>query len=264
MKHFILCADDYGQNPAISQAIIHLVEKKRLSAVSCMTNFAHWSQHARDLVPYESKVQIGLHFNLTDGPSLSGQIQMNTLGKLLLNCYLRRVDKQAIAAELNAQIDAFVAGMGRLPDFVDGHQHVHQFPVIRDVLLAVYEKRLRGQGTYIRCVYDPKAFFRYQAPAYLKRVIIQLTGARALKRELIKRQIPHNTSFSGIYDFAEGENYALIFPQFMAEIAEGGLIMCHPGLGGEEGDSIYRARRYEYEYLLHSAPPLFFRIQAGD
>ena len=37
--------------------------------------------------------------------------------------------------KLITQWNHFIEATGKTPDFVDGHQHVHQFPVIRDVLV---------------------------------------------------------------------------------------------------------------------------------
>ncbi len=67
MKSIILCADDYGQNASISQAIVELLKLKCLSAVSCMTTSPHWFSQASWLLPYKDYVDIGLHFNLTHG-----------------------------------------------------------------------------------------------------------------------------------------------------------------------------------------------------
>lgn len=250
MKKIILCADDYGQNPSISQAIINLIEKKRLSATSCMTNSVYWPEHAKWLQPYKGKVDIGLHVNLTEGVSLSGHLKMMPLSGLLMRAYLHQLNQPAIEAEVNAQLDKFVEEMQQLPDFIDGHQHVHQFPVIRDVILKIYEKRLKVNGTYIRSVNDNKILLRF-SDAYLKKIIIQLTGAFAFKAKLKVMNIPHNSSFSGIYDFVNGKHYPEKFPEFLKKIQDNGLIMCHPGLlSDDESDPIYSAREFEYRYFM--------------
>jgi predicted glycoside hydrolase/deacetylase ChbG (UPF0249 family) len=257
-KRIILCADDYGQNPSISQAIIDLIAKNRLSATSCMVNSDYWPEHAKWLQPYFGKTHIGLHINFTEGKPLSTLFQqiygqeLLPLPKLLMDSVLRKIDKKAIAAEMNEQLDKFLMETNQLPDFLDGHQHVHHFPVIRDVLLEVYQRRLKNVGTYIRNVNDPHAWQRIDS-AYFKRMVIQLSGASTLQFEMRTRNIPHNTSFSGIYDFSQTNNVAKKFQQFLKQIQNGGLIMCHPGLQlSTEAitDPIYAARHHEYEYFL--------------
>ena len=74
-KRIVLCADDYGQAPAISDGIIELLKDQRLSAVSCMTNTPDWPIYAKNLLPFRLERDIGLHFNLTEGKPLSEQFR---------------------------------------------------------------------------------------------------------------------------------------------------------------------------------------------
>lgn len=245
MKKITLCADDYGQNQSISDAIIALLEKNRLSATSCMTTSPRWETDAVRLQPFIGRADIGLHFNLTEGKSLSGQVDFMPLSRLIIKGYARQLDPSAIESELNAQMDAYEASMGRLPDFIDGHQHIHQLPVIRDALFSVYEKRLRKSNPYLRCLYNPTSH-----TGGFKGKIIQILGARVFKKTVVKNKIPHNSSFSGIYPFSKAENYARIFPQFLTEVKEGGLIMCHPGLStSDKSDALLKSRHQEFSYL---------------
>ncbi len=256
VKSITLCADDYGQNTAISQAIIALLKEKRLSAVSCMTTAPEWPAHARELAIFKDQTDIGVHFNLTEGKPLSSAFialygsSFPSLFTLLKKCYLRQLDPTVVYAELNAQLDQFISSMGRLPDFIDGHQHVHQFPIIREATLALYAERLRDHFCYVRSVYDPKAWLRIRENAYIKQLIIQLCGAHEFKKQLIQRNIPHNSSFSGIYNFAPAAAYAQLFPRFLQQSENRGLIMCHPGLSQSQNkDEIKAARALEYDYF---------------
>lgn len=251
MKHIILCADDYGQSHAISQAIIDLLKNRRLTATSCMVTSPEWRLYASWLIPYKNQVDIGLHFNLTEGNPID---HLNhgfaSLSHLLLKSHLRWVNKHAIRAELNAQLDQFISAMGMLPDFIDGHQHVHQFPMIRDVLFEVYEERLRQHGCYVRSIDDPRALWNVKAVAYSKKLILQLSGAAAFKKRLVARNIPHNGSFSGVYSFGSLVQYESLFGLFLKDIKQGGLIMCHPGLEDVgSADAIHSSRLEEYKFI---------------
>lgn len=249
MKNIIFCADDYGQNSAISQAIIELLQKNRLSATSCLTTSDLWLAHAKWLHPFKNQADIGLHFNLTEGNPLSAQFKAFVpVNNLLVRSYLHFLDASAIEAELNAQLDRFIEGMGQYPQFVDGHQHIHQFPVVRKVFLKVYEKRLRAQKVYVRCVYDPSVWLRFRDSGYIKQCMIQLSGAYTFKKALMAKKIPHNQSFAGSYGFADAKDIAKMFPAFLERSKEGGLIMCHPGLENAE-DPIGAARYQEFQYL---------------
>lgn len=250
-KRIVLCADDYGQALAISQGILALIKQGRLTATSCLVNSPHWMEHAKWLLPFKNQVDIGLHLNLTEGTPLSPDYlakypKFYSVNRLLIMAFLRRLDQAAIEAECHAQLDQFEAAMGCLPDYVDGHQHVHQFPVIRDALLNVYEQRLRQQGSYIRLANE--------APDMcLKKIIIYASGTSALSKQLKKRNIPHNASFAGIYSFHEAHEYPVYFAEFLQKVGDRGLIMCHPGLETVElDDPIGAARVKEYDYFSGS------------
>jgi predicted glycoside hydrolase/deacetylase ChbG (UPF0249 family) len=252
MKHIVLCADDYGQNSAISQAIVELLKTKHLSAVSCMVTDPDWATHAKELAPFKGTIDIGLHFNLTEGKLLSKEFPDSiSLKRLIIKANSRGLSKKAIVQELRAQLDRFTDTMNQLPDFIDGHQHVQQLPIVRDALFEVYEERLRAHGTYVRCTYESGVLSNILRVAYVKQLIIQiLGGGRSFKQALIEHKIPHNPSFTGIYNF---ENYHLhhqLFLRFLDQIDDCGLIMCHPGLmGDKEKDPITAARHYEYCYF---------------
>lgn len=253
-KRIVLCADDYGQASPISQGILELIAKKRLSATSCMVNMPPWPIHAQALTPYQDKVDIGLHFNLTEGKALSREYinaygeQFFSLATLLRKTYLRQLDSDIIAAECHAQIERFQEYLGFLPHFIDGHQHIHQFPIIRDALLRVYQQKLSQPPAYIRLVNEGVELSDYIfAP---KKMIIYLSGMKSLKNLLETHRIPHNTSFSGIYNFKRAKRYKDFFPHFLQKVTQGGMIMCHPGLpSNDKADSIAEARYEEYQYL---------------
>jgi predicted glycoside hydrolase/deacetylase ChbG (UPF0249 family) len=256
-KRIVLCADDYGQALAISQAIINLIRYGRLSATSCMVNTPCWFQQAKWLAPYQDQIDIGLHFNLTHLVPLSSEYK-EKLGQhffalpiLLRKAFLNNLDQAAIEAECHAQIDHFQAAMGFLPHYLDGHQHVHQFPVIRKAILAVYEKRLRQENAYIRSIDEP---IKIPDIFHFKRIIIKATGTKAFKKQLEKNKIPHNQSFTGIYPFEKSHRYEQFFPSFLSRIKDKGLILCHPGLASSEAqDPLARTRYHEYQYLSGSA-----------
>jgi chitin disaccharide deacetylase len=252
MKRIILCADDYGQNTAISQAIVDLLKQKRLSATSCMVTFPCWKETAPLLKPFENTADIGIHLSLTEGkPLSSGMPAFLPLKELLTQTFLRKLEKAPILAEFKAQLDHFIEVFGRLPDYIDGHHHIHQLPIVRDAIFELFDERFRDQpASYIRCTFDPASLLQFQSVAYLKQLFIQLTGAITFKTELTKRKILHNTSFSGIYNFATSYEYSDLFPRFLKQVRDGGIIMCHPGLmGKEDEDEIAGSRNHEYLYF---------------
>ena len=258
IKYVILCADDYAYNQTISAAILKLIVQGKISATSCMTNMPNWLKSGALLKPYHQQVDIGLHFNLTDGypltqatSLLSKDGQFNGLQPLIFKAYTKRLIKQEISNELLAQLKRFEAVTGFLPDFIDGHQHIQQLPIVRDALIAVYQTlNLQQADVYVR-VSSNGLFSALKELPFAKPVIIYLLGSRRLRRQLEKANIPHNQSFSGIYDFSATADYSTCFNQFLKQIDEQAIIMCHPGeTDGDCNDAISQARHNEYQFFL--------------
>ena len=155
---FILCADDYGLAPGVGAAIRDLIAQGRLSATSCMTAGPYWPEEARLLAPLAGQADIGLHFTLTDQtpagpmPVLAPEGRLPPIGRLMKDAYTGRLDPAEIAAEFARQLHNFTAALGRTPDFIDGHQHVHLLPVVRDVVAAAAKDL---PGIYQRSCAEP-------------------------------------------------------------------------------------------------------------
>lgn len=256
-KRIVLCADDYGQAEPISKAIITLIQHGRVTATSCMVNSRLWSEHARWLDNFVNVVDIGLHFNMTEGMALSPAYiekygrHFYPLPTVMRKALLRQLDRKTIEAECMAQIDMFYEMMGFLPRYIDSHQHVHQFPVIRDAVINVYNQRLKAEKAYVRLVNEDVKFKDIFTD--FKKFVIYSMGTKALKKRLLENDIPHNQSFAGIYSFEKSPGYEQLFPQFLAQSRDGGLIMCHPSLQAPEMSVVHAAARYdEYRYLFDS------------
>jgi predicted glycoside hydrolase/deacetylase ChbG (UPF0249 family) len=254
VKSLILCADDYAFNTAVSAGIVELLAAKRLTATSCMTNMPLWPSLAPELTQLKTSAQIGLHFNLTDGEALTSPLsfskQLPSLKSLIINSYARRLNKAEVKAELQAQLAAFVHSMQRFPDFIDGHQHIHQLPVVRDALLeVVHEELLANPHFYLRATSYGFGLALQQVDK-MKSFIIAGLGGNKFSHKLTQANIAHNSSFSGIYDFAPQCDYREQFLKFLALSQDKGLIMCHPAIDAkDQQDEIAVARVNEYQYF---------------
>lgn len=250
MSDFVLCADDYALSTASSDGILLLLETSRLSAVSAVVNTNLWQTYSTRLLPYLDKIDIGLHFNLTEAAWLTAP-KMKPLGlpKLIAKSYLGQLSEEAVYQELEAQIQAWSLVFGRLPDFIDGHQHIQQLPTIRDAMLRWFQTKDKDISCYLRCSYSRCQGHNNK----LKRLIINKLGARKLKKILTKQTIKYNPSFSGIYDFSETANYQQLFQGFLKEMQPSGIIMCHPAYGIDNHDPHNQARNQEFAYFMSDA-----------
>src|SRR5690606_39317197 len=95
-KHIVICADDFGIDPAADEAILRLAELGRLNATSCLAEGPGFAGHASAL--RASGLQLGLHLNFTE--SIGGTVVHMPVSALILKAWLRRLP----TAQVDAQI----------------------------------------------------------------------------------------------------------------------------------------------------------------
>jgi chitin disaccharide deacetylase len=219
MKPFVLCADDYGVAPGVSAAIRALLAARRLSATSCLVVSPHWKDEAPALRALGATADIGLHLALTQFkplgamPSLAPAGQLPGVGGLMLRAYSGRLDRAEIGQEIDRQLDAFEAAMGRPPDYVDGHHHAQQLPVVRDALLERYRTRL-PKGTFVRVGAEPPGAILRRGVAPLRAGVIAAIGA-GFGARVAAVGVSHNRRFSGVRSFTERTPYRDLFRRFI-------------------------------------------------
>lgn len=255
-KRVIFCADDFGMSNAIDTGIIRLAAQGRLSAASCLTEGPTLSDNASALV--QTGIQLGLHLNFTEtllpesAPSISAKAQelYLPLPALIRNAYLRRLDHGIVDEQIRRQLDRFEAVFGRAPDFVDGHQHIHQLPVIRDALLGILKQRYEPGGLpWLRNTRSTK--LSGQAARYqLKAAIIQRLGSSTLMRRAEREGFRHNTRFAGVYDFQGGvAAYRALLAAWLHHLSDQDLLMCHPAAFVDPADPMGAQRHAEFSVL---------------
>lgn len=257
-RGIILSADDFALAPGVSRAICALAWRGRLSATSCMTVSHCWPEHAGWLRPLASRIDVGLHLTLTDQeplrplPHTAPSGRFPSLKALALQAFARRLRVDEIRAELERQMDAFEAELGRPPAFLDGHQHVHQLPVVRDVVTSLWSERYAGKGVAIRVCDEPLAGIRARRCNVVEASAISLLG-RALRRAVTRLRIPANQGFSGVHDFRLRRPYRDLFARFTSGLGSRPLVMCHPGIADADlaaVDRVTTPREAEYAYFL--------------
>jgi predicted glycoside hydrolase/deacetylase ChbG (UPF0249 family) len=257
-----LCADDYGISPAVNAAIRELLLGGRLNATSVMVVTPSWSRSEASLLLSLRAAgrlrAIGLHLTLT-GPfrpltasfkPLCGS-SFRPLTDMIFLSWLRRLDRAALGAEIAAQLAAFSAAFGAAPDFLDGHQHVHLLPQVRDEVVSAIKAAA------------PKAWIRQCGS--VRPVLDQLKDRKglllswfsgALRRKAKAQSVAVNPAFAGSYALRPDTDFARLFPHFLDRLPDGGLIMCHPGRVDDELkklDSLTALRETEYRYFASDA-----------
>ncbi|HSH72892.1 MAG TPA: ChbG/HpnK family deacetylase [Methylophilaceae bacterium] len=243
MKPIIISADDFAQSAGIDNAIIALIEQGRLSATSCMTLSPRWSDAAKLITPeIRQKADIGLHLDFTQ----YAQTIRHSLPVLIARTLSHSLSTSKIRSAINAQLDSFEHELNTGPDYVDGHQHAHQLPQIRDVLLEVLGTRYKNQLPWIRIANPP-------VQDGFKARVIKGLGAAQLGKQAQIAGFRYSQHLLGVYAF-EGvaEDYKKQLDAWlgMAKMTDGmSALMCHPALVDgpqDNNDPIYSARLNEY------------------
>ena len=231
-------------NPAVDQAVLELARLGRLSATSCLVDGPLFAEDAWAL--RQSGLSAGLHLNFTE--SYPGMSVAEPLSTLIRKAYLRRLDAVAVRGQVAHQFDRFEDLMGGAPDFVDGHQHVHQLPQIRDALLEEMARRYAGEGPwlrYTRAPMQPGVPWRHR----FKAAVIQALGSGALARRAAGRHRMSRRLF-GVYDFqGGGEAYAALLAHWLDQMRDGDLLMCHPASHIINEDPLGAQRVAEFRVL---------------
>lgn len=233
LRRIWLCADDYGIAPGVNAAIRELILRRRLNATSVMVGAPHFTAEEAaaldELNAGEKRAALGLHVSLTApfaplsaefAPSINGKFL--PLNRMMRVAMARRLDPARLTIEIATQVEAFIEAFGRPPDFIDGHQHVHLFPQIRDAVLKVAAETA------------PQAWLRQcgrarSAPRGGAKQLFLDVLSIAFRRKARALGVATNPAFSGAYDFGGKRAFATVFARFLEGLPDGGLVMCHPG-----------------------------------
>ncbi|MFI4995467.1 MAG: ChbG/HpnK family deacetylase [Hyphomicrobiales bacterium] len=272
MLRFVLCADDFALSVRVSEAILDLLRHGRLSAASAMSNRPNWQEAAPRLREFAGKADLGVHLNLTSGSSLGVMSsfaptgELPPLGRVLRGALSGHPPLSEISDEFLRQIDAFARLIGREPDFLDGHQHVHAFPRIREALFKALDALGLARRIYVRDPADRLGAIATRRLCVGKALSISWL-ARGFGSELVARGIAANTGFAGIVPFDPRRDYAADFARFLRAPGKRHLVMCHPGFMDaepREAGSIAATRPLEHEFLASEAlPGLLARLDAA-
>lgn len=254
-RYLCVCADDFGLSPGVNSAVLDLVELGKVSATSGMVRRGAWAAGARALRRLDpAQLDVGLHLDLTRPDTLEGPEP--GLAGLIARTWTRTVFTPALYADIRDQFTRFEDAMGRAPAFVDGHRHVHQFPVVRDLLVEEIVRRYGASPPWVR----------YTAPGCnggpdrLKARIIHALGGARLAALATRHGIPVSRRLLGVYDFTgDMQSYERHLTEWLAACRTGDVLMCHPSAGVQPGDPHGSARMREYAVLRDLALPLHGR-----
>lgn len=253
MTRIALALDDLGLHAGVNAAALALAGRGRLNAVSCMVGAPAWPQAREQLAAFApGLVDVGLHLDLTEAPLRAGV--RHGLSAIVLRAALAALPRALLGDEIEAQLDAFEDARGAAPDHVDGHQHVHQLPQVREALVQALQRRYPQRRPWLRSTrHAGNVVLPDGQPglAALKPRVIEVLGARGLARLARRYGMAQNGRLLGVYDFCGGPGiYHAWLLVWLAAARDGDLLMCHASAGdADPRDAIAAARSAEFSVL---------------
>ncbi|MDO5652501.1 MAG: ChbG/HpnK family deacetylase [Brachymonas sp.] len=249
-----VCVDDFGLHEGINTAVLELAAQRRIGATGCMVDGPAFAEGARVLrtVP-EEHLDVGLHFDLSE-TRLQGGRKYGLRG-LIARSYCQMLDARWLTAEVTRQLDLFEVAMQRPPAFVDGHQHVHQLPQVREALLGELARRYPPESPrpWLRCTLPAlqgASWLRAGFAVAWKAQIIAWLGAKTFAEMARAEGFATNRALAGVYGFdASAEHYQRLLGIWLHNSQHGDVLMCHPSRSVVPLDAIASARCMEYQVL---------------
>ena len=201
MKRLIVCADDFGRDLAVNEAVEQGHRNGILTCASLMVG-APAATDAIERARRLPKLRVGLHIVLVDGTPLlpggplargNGNFDTNPL-RAGLWYFFRPGIRAALAAEIRAQFEMFRA-TGLALDHVNSHQHLHLHPTVARLIVEIgREFGMRA----MRLPDEPVTALRRAFPQ--ERVLAPLYRftAVALRRRLQRSGVTSNDHMFGL------------------------------------------------------------------
>jgi chitin disaccharide deacetylase len=259
----ILCADDYGISAGVTAGIEELAYVGRISAASALVTLPRWPNCAGRLAELRNNIVIGLHVNLTVGAPLSSMPNLAPSGTfpsikdLLRRCLLGRLDEDEITTEIASQIARFEDQTGHVPDFIDGHQHVHVLPGVRSGFLRALAVCFPNGGVLVRDPYDTVLSILSRGGPMGKALSLAML-AKGFGVRVRRAGFTTNHGFAGFSAFDTARPFARELKSFFHRPGPRHMVMCHPGHPDAELEHLDRlvGRRSDELVCLLEAPDL--------
>ena len=127
MKNLIVNADDFGLTAGINAGVVRAHQHGIVSSATLMVHGAAAAESAAWARQHPS-LGVGLHIDLWEHVLRDGEWV-----RTYQHC---AGDGEAVRAEIERQFEQFFALLGRAPDHIDSHQHVHRLAPVGDVVRA--------------------------------------------------------------------------------------------------------------------------------
>lgn len=244
-KCLVVCADDFGRDVAVNEAVEQAHRDGILTVASLMVG-APAVADAVERAKRMPSLGVGLHLVLADGvpvlppsevPVLAGDDGAfdSNMVRAGFRFYFSPAARRQLAAEIRAQFEVFRA-TGLPLDHVNGHKHVHLHPTVARLVVEI--GRDYGMRA-VRLPIEPVAPLRLAAPRKRHKASTWSPVVSALRRRLDRADLVRNDQVFGIAwtgQMLEDKLLGLL-PHLPEGVSE---IYVHPAVGAASFSPGYR------------------------
>ncbi len=262
----ILYNDDFGATYGLSEAVRESFLNGTTSCASVRTNGLAFRYAIEKIVPAIPDLELGLHVNLTEGPTDADPSRVSRLinekgylKRSFLDYYLAVGHDQELLREIEIEIGAQfekAAASGLKLNHVNGHQHIHMIPPIFKIIC----KMMNAYGIrFIRVPLEPFFFSPCLGDSqYMVRNLNPLKYLLLRRLSLKSLEILHRNHLSCVGCFVgilyTGRMTVGILKKALAKMEKRGIgtaeVLFHPADIGHEKDVEARGNRVPHYYYL--------------
>lgn len=148
-KKIILTADDFGISKVANEKVLELARLRKIDRVSIMVNGIFSQKEVNELLNFGIKLDV--HLNITEkfsGPRKLKEGIMKRSTLFLIRYIGGQMSSSKIKKEWEQQINKFKEIIGKYPDGINSHQHVHYYP---SYFKVVSELSNKYAISFVRC-----------------------------------------------------------------------------------------------------------------
>jgi chitin disaccharide deacetylase len=203
-RRLIICADDFGRDVAVNEAVEAGCRDGILTCASLMVA-APAAIDAIARARHLPRLRVGLHLVLIDGEPMLPPAELGSLvrrdgqfdphqARAALRYFFAPGIRGRLAAEIRAQFEAFRA-TGLALDHVNAHKHMHLHPTVARLLVEI--GREHGARA-VRLPAEPARVLRAAFPGERYRTPAYQPAVAALRRRLRRAGLAANDHVFGI------------------------------------------------------------------
>jgi predicted glycoside hydrolase/deacetylase ChbG (UPF0249 family) len=234
MDNLIVCADDFGLTNSVNRAIIDIHKIGNLNYTSLMVNMPG-TKEAINLSKKYTSLNVGLHFNITEGISIVGKSTLTDENckffnrkTLIKKIFLNKIKKIDILNEFNEQIK--VLKKNNIDTHtIDSHQHVHIIPYIFNI---IYNELIK-KNLSIRSCYTDMRYTKKKYKHILTNLLLYYKKNNEIFRNSNLTSVHH---IGGIFEFNDYKNLKKIIKKNNVKPLE---LMIHPYINNKDLKFLY-------------------------